>query len=336
MARGKLNRGTQSTRQVRVGIVIILGLLLLAYGIFQVGRLFDVFASRYPLFTRIENSAGLIEGAPVTLAGQRVGQIERIRFLPVDQRADSATILVRFSVNQAMREQIRADSRAALQTQGLLGDRYIDISPGSQRFPPLNPGDTIPSTPALDYEAVLQTAATTMDEVQQVVIGLSTITDRMAAGEGTLGALLVDDALYREMTAATAELGRLVGAVHDSDGTLARLIDDPTLYDRLDQTLIRLDSIGAAVLDQEGSLGRLIGDDALYEGLVGAVGRADSTLAALERMIGQAADADGTFARLLEDPELYDQLLKSVVDLQSLIQELREDPGALSPRIRVF
>nr|NIP80082.1 MCE family protein [Gemmatimonadota bacterium]NIQ54979.1 MCE family protein [Gemmatimonadota bacterium]NIU75174.1 MCE family protein [Gammaproteobacteria bacterium]NIX44998.1 MCE family protein [Gemmatimonadota bacterium]NIY09223.1 MCE family protein [Gemmatimonadota bacterium] len=169
MARGKLNRGEQTSRQIRVGFVLILALLFLAYGIFQVGRLFDVFASRYTLVTLIESSAGLIEGAPVTLAGQRIGQVADIRFIPVDRRTDGTNVVVRLSVNEGVRDQIRRDSRAALQTQGLLGDRYIDISPGSASYAPLDPGDTLTTEPALDYEAVLYTAANTLDQVQAVV-----------------------------------------------------------------------------------------------------------------------------------------------------------------------
>lgn len=336
MARGKLNRGQQAARQVRVGVVIVAALLVLAFGIFQVGRLFDVFASRYSIVTLLESSGGLIEGAPVTLAGQRIGQVETIRFIPVEQRVDSAAIFVALSINQDVRDQIRRDSRAALQTQGLLGDRYVDISPGSPELPALEPGDTVPSDAALDYESVLRTAAVTMDQVQAVIGDLRTITDDLAQGRGTLGALLVDDRLYERMTRATTELAGVLRAVNSSDGTLSRIIDDPALYTRMTATLARLDSLSGAILEGDGSLGRLVRDDSLYHGLVGVVGRADSTLGGLNQLLTSATDGEGTVARLVEDPELYDQLLRTIVELQTLIQALREDPSALSPEIRVF
>lgn len=336
MARGKLNRGEQAARQVRVGAVLILAIAILGYGIFQVGRLFDVFASRYTLVTLVEGSAGLIEGSPVTLAGQRVGQVGAIDFLPVEQRTDSANIRVLLSINRSVRDQIRSDSRAAVQTQGLLGDRFVNISPGSSAAPVLDPGDTIQSHPALDYDSVLRTAATALEQVQDVVIDLRAITGSMAAGQGTLGALLQDQRLYERMTTATNELAGLLRTVNRSDGTLSQLIRDPTLYNRLSTTLARLDSLGEVALDGEGTLGRLIRDDSLYSALVAVTGRADTTLAGVEGMVQDLADGDGAVARLLEDPELYDQLLKTVVDLQNLIQALREDPSALGPTIRVF
>lgn len=336
MARGKLNQGQQAGRQVRVGMLIIVSLLVLAFGIFQVGRLFDVFSSRYPLVTMFESSSGLIAGSAVTLAGQRVGQVESIEFLPVEERRDSANIVVRLSVNTGVRPQIRSDSRAVLQTEGLLGDRFVNISPGSPGYEVLEPGDTIQSLPPLDYESVLRTAATTMDEVQEVVVDLRTLTQRLTSGEGTLGSLLTDDVLYQRMATATTELAGLMRTINQSDGTLARMIRDPELYDQVNRSLSRLDSLGAVVLEGEGSLGRMIRDDSLYEGLLGAVERADTTLAGVEEFLAGAADSEGSIQRLLEDPELYDQLLKTIIDLQTLIQAIREDPSALSPKVQVF
>lgn len=336
MARGKLNRGQQAARQVRVGIVLIVALILLAFGIFQVGRLFDVFATRYPLITLLESSGGMIPGSPVTLAGQRVGQVESVEFIPVETRSQGVTVRVVISVNESVRSQIREDSRAMLQTQGLLGDRFINISPGSPAYPPLEPGDTVRSLPALDYESVLRMAATTMDHMQDVVVDLRTLTNRLADGEGTLGALLTDDVLYERMTTATTELAGLLRSVNRSDGTMARVIRDPTLYENMNRTLARLDSLGALAMEGDGSLGRLMRDDSLYEGLLGVVGRADSTLAGVDGFIAGAAAGEGTLNRLIEDPELYDQLLRTIVDLQALIQAIREDPSALSPEVRVF
>lgn len=335
MARGKLNRGNQWSRQVRVGIVVILGLVVLTYAIFQVGRLFDVFASRYELVTLVESSGGLIEGAPVTLAGQRIGQVAEIRFIPVERRAVDANLFIRLSINKAVQNQIRGDSEASLRTQGVLGDRFVDISPGSPGLPVLTEGDTLPSHAPLDYEELLQTAALTLSEVQGVVDDLHVMTERMARGEGTIGALLADDRLYERMTSATGQLSGLLNTVNASDGTLGRMIRDPQLYDRMNAALARLDSLGVAILTGEGSLGRLVSDDALYEGLLGVVGRADSAVGGVQGLLTGIEAGDGTMARLLEDPALYDEFLKTVVDLQNLIRAIRDDPRRFRPEVHV-
>jgi phospholipid/cholesterol/gamma-HCH transport system substrate-binding protein len=335
MARGKLSRGTQQASQVRVGLVLAIGLVLLIIGVYQVGRLFDVFASRYSLITMVENSAGLMAGAPVTLAGQRVGQVAEVRFIPVDERVGDANIRIRLSVNREIQDQIREDSRAALRTQGVLGDRFIDISPGSPGRRVLQPGDTILAEAALDIEQVMEMAARTLEDVQGMAADLQVMTGRLARGEGTVGALLADDRLYERMTAATTELASLLALVNGSDGTVGRLIRDPAMYDRMEGALVRLDSLGAAILEGQGTLGRLVRDDSLYDGLLGVVGRADSTLLGVEGVVERIAGADGTVGRLLDDPALYDEFLKAVVDIQTLIQAIREDPRAFRPEVRV-
>ncbi|HSH46500.1 MAG TPA: MlaD family protein, partial [Longimicrobiales bacterium] len=245
MARGKLNQGHPLSRHLRVALMLVLVLGLLAYSVWQVGQLFDVFASRYTLHTLVEGSGGLIEGAPVTLAGQRVGQVDEIRFIPVGERHDEASLAVRLSVNESVRDQIRGDSEALLRTQGLLGDRFVDIVPGTAPYPVLQPGDTLPSQPPLDYEDVLQTAAGTLDQVQNVVSDLEVMTERLVAGEGTVGALLADDRLYERMVVASGELSQLLTAMNRSDGTIGRLIRDPALYEQMNRSLARLDSLGA-------------------------------------------------------------------------------------------
>lgn len=335
MARGKLNRGTHRASQVRVGIVLVVSIIVLIAGVYQVGRLFDVFATRYPLITLVENSAGLMAGAPVTLAGQRIGQVDEVRFIPVDERLGDANVRIRMSVNEAHQDQIREDSRATLRTQGLLGDRFIDIMPGSPGRPVLRAGDTIPSDAALELEEVMETAAATLDEVQGIATELKVITARIARGEGTVGALLTDDRLYERMTGATSQLAGLLNTMNDADGTVSRLIRDPAMYERMESALIRLDSVAGVVLAGQGTLGRLMYDDALYESLLGTAGRADTTIAGVEALIVNLTEADGTLGRLLEDPELYDQLLKAIVDVQNLINDIRENPREYRPDIRV-
>src|SRR5687768_9768739 len=109
--------------RMRVLALLVVGLLLLAYAIYRVGKIFDVFASRYTLVTLVTDVAGLREGAPVTVAGQRVGQVSEIAFVPVNAKSGKNNLRVRIEVNEDARDQIRRDSRVFLRAQGLLGDK---------------------------------------------------------------------------------------------------------------------------------------------------------------------------------------------------------------------
>ncbi|HEX7117372.1 MAG TPA: MlaD family protein [Longimicrobiales bacterium] len=332
-----MQRSIRSVRlewsQVRVGAFLIVALAILAYAVYRVGDLFDVFADRYTIVTLVSRADGLLEGAPVTLAGQRVGQVEAIEFLPVDTRPENLSI--QLSINDDIREHVRADSYAQVRTQGLLGDRYVDIAPGSPAQPIVEPWDTIRGVDPVDTEELLAAANTTLIEMQALVADLRSITRSLLDGQGTLGRLLVDDALYLQMTGAASQLEALIVDINTSDGTIARLIRDPLLYQQLVGAVARVDTLTGLALSGQGTLGRLLRDDTVYEGLLGVIGRADTTIAGFGGALRALTAGDGTLQRLLRDPALYDQLLKAVIDLQILIADIRQDPSRIRPEINV-
>ncbi|MGH7482539.1 MAG: MlaD family protein [Longimicrobiales bacterium] len=322
-------------RRVRVGALVLIAIGFLVLAVYQVGRIFNVFSSRYELVTLVPTAAGLREGAAVTLAGQRVGQLREIEFIPLMERTDTNNVSMILSVDEELREQIRENSRAYIRSQGLLGDKYIDISPGTRQYAVLEAGDTIPSGAIVDLETVLATASSTLEEAQLVLADIRGITGPMTAGEGTMGRLLRDDVLYERMIAATTELAVLLNSINESEGTFGRLIHDPTFYQRATGALAALDTLTTVALHSDGTLARLLRDDSLYVRAVGSMAALDSALIGVNQLVVRLNAGDGTLSRLLEDPELYDQLLKSVIDLQTLIIDIRENPGKYAPPIQV-
>lgn len=316
--------------QVRVGIVLIVALTILSLGVFLIGNIGDVFGNRYRLVTLMESAAGLVPGAPVQVAGQNVGQVDRIEFIRPEARPPGGeAVAVWLGVNVGIREQIRSDSRARVRTQGLLGDRLIDIEPGSPEQPVLEEGDTLAAAPALSYQELLGQAADAVQSLTTLSRDLTEALAGVARGEGTLGRLLVDDSLYAELVELSAGMNAVLGPLREGEGALGRLLRDETLYDRLLSATARLDSLSEGALEGEGTLGRLIRSDSLYRALAGSAARADSLLAAVSR-------GEGAVGQLVTDERLYEELLKTVVDLNALLQELRADPERFIPPVRVF
>jgi phospholipid/cholesterol/gamma-HCH transport system substrate-binding protein len=335
MARRAIRGGAIGWREARVGALILVALALLAYGIFRIGEIFDVFADRYELVTLFPNAAGLTEGSPVTLAGQRVGQVKRIDFIPMEQKRGGNHVALTLAVAEEVQEQIREDSQARLRTQGLLGDRFVDVAPGTPAARVLQPGDTLPSVPPPELEDVLATAAEVLADAQRVMRGLSDITGRLQRGEGTLGRLITEDDLYLRLAASAGQLETVLQEINRMDGALGRLIRDPTLYAQLGSAIARVDSVGGLILRGEGTLSRLLRTDSLYQDLVATVGRADSTLLGLSGFLRGATAPDGSLGRFLTDPALYDELLRAVLDLQRLINDIRTNPRRYRPEVNV-
>jgi phospholipid/cholesterol/gamma-HCH transport system substrate-binding protein len=322
-------------RQARVAGLIVISTLLLIYGIYRVGKVFDVFASRYELVTLAPSALGLREGAPVTLAGQRIGQVERIEFIPVSRKSGGNNLRIVIAVADGVQDQIRADSRAFLRTQGLLGDKFVDIEPGSSGARILQPGDTLTAGESLDIDQFLTLAAGALDQATGIVANLEDLTGGIARGEGTMGQLLRDDQLYANLNSATAEMRTVLMQINRADGTFGRLIRDPALYQQLHGAVARVDSLGSMILYGDGSLNQLLRSDTLYRRMLGTLTTADSAVTDLAGFVSRFTTGEGTIQRLMADPELYDQLLRAIVDMQTLINDIRLDPSKYKPNIMV-
>jgi phospholipid/cholesterol/gamma-HCH transport system substrate-binding protein len=305
-------------------------LTILAVGVFLIGRTGHVFGERYQLVTLMQSAAGLVPGAAVQLAGQTVGQVDRIQLVrPEDRTRGAKPVAVWLAINREVQEQIRSDSRARTRTQGLLGDKIIDIEPGSPQSPILQAGDTIVSSQPLDYQLLLEEASSAIYGLTELTQNLADLTSGLLAGEGTAGMLITDDALYRQLVELSGSLDTVLTAVSSGDGTLGRLLLDDSLYLHLTGAAGAFDSITTAIAAGRGSLGRLLASDSLYAALVSAAQRSDSVLAMVEA-------GEGTAGKLLADDALYEALLQTIVDLNTIVTELRQDPKKYIPPVEVF
>ena len=336
MTAARLGRKTFEWKQARVAALVTFSALLLAYGVYRVGKVFDVFASRYELSVLVPSALGLREGAPVTLAGQRIGQVSTIDFIPVERKLGGNNLRVVLAISHDVQEQIRMDSRAFLRTQGLLGDKFVDIEPGTTGARILQPGDTLAAGRSVDVDEFMTAAAHALEQATTMVADLRDLTGGLVRGEGTAGLILKDDRLYADLTGVTLELRRTLAEINRADGTFGRLIHDPTLYHRMHAAVTRVDSLGALILHGNGSISMLLRSDSMYRSLLGTLNTADSTVVDFAGFVRRMTQAEGSMNKLMTDPALYDEFLKAVVDVQALINDIRRDPTKFRPSIRIF
>src|SRR5437868_5999162 len=195
--------------QLRVGLVIVAALGILTLAVYKLGQAANLFAKRYYLVALLKDVSGLREGGTVTVAGQLAGTVKKIEFLAVD--ADTMRNLkITVGIDQSLQQQIRADSKAQIRTMGLLGDKIFDITPGTPRYSVLRNGDTIAVSPALDYEQVLTQAAGAVGDVVALTKDMRELTSGIVRGEGTLGQLMTNRALYDQFTSTLARTNAML------------------------------------------------------------------------------------------------------------------------------
>jgi phospholipid/cholesterol/gamma-HCH transport system substrate-binding protein len=305
--------------QLKVGLLIVLSLVVLGIAAVRLGQAANLFTERYELVALLANASGLREGGSVTVAGQLSGIVKTIEFLPADGDT-SQNLKVTVDVDERIREQIRSDSRVKVRTMGLLGDKILDISPGTVPNAILEPGDTLEVEPSLDYEQVLAQAAGAVGDMVQLTADLRSITGGLVRGEGTMGQLLSNRTLYDELAGTLTQTNSLLMRLQHPSGTFGRMLDDPALYERLVRLTGALDTLTRSMASSEGTLGKLMRDDTLYVRLTSIAASADSAL----RLMTQG---QGFAARMLNDQALYDRLNKTLTDLSAILEDVRANPG---------
>ena len=303
---------------LRVAGLAIVALGILTYGIIRLGTAAHLFSRRYQLYAFVQNASGLREGGQVTVAGQLAGLINKIEFLPISNDT-TRHLRITVQLDEAMKQQVRMNSRVMLRNQGLLGDRFFDITPGTPQFRPMHNGDTLLLGPSMDYDMMIQRAAGVLTDVAGLTHDLRVLTQSVARGDGTIGKLLTDRALYDRLNGTLAATSSLLTRLQNPNGSVGRMLDDPQLYNSVTQMVTQVDSLMTQLNSGKGTAGKLLRDDSLYSNLVKVTAQADT-------LVGSFSKGNGTASRLLSDTTLYNQMVQAVAHLNEILADVKKNP----------
>ena len=197
------------SRVARLGAFIVATLVVLAVGVFIIGSKEYLFRSTYQLKTQFENVAGLAVGADVQVGGVHSGNVHNI-LLP---HKPGDKVIVVMDLDRSTKEIIKSDSVASIQTEGMLGNQYVAISFGSAGQAEVKDGETIQSVPPLQLGELLAKTSAILDSSQQAILNttlatahLNSVSAKIDAGQGTVGALVNDKQVYNDLEQTTATL----------------------------------------------------------------------------------------------------------------------------------
>jgi phospholipid/cholesterol/gamma-HCH transport system substrate-binding protein len=286
-----------------VGAFALVSLAALAFAILSLSTRSGVFQPRYRLVAYFDNVQGLISGAPVWLAGRPVGRVESVTFGMRPEGRPALQVILH--IDREVQERIRSDSAATIGTIGLLGDRYVEISIGTQAGVPLEDGQQIATLTPLELSSIVAKGTQTLDSIARLaanlneviegfgkegggeslagsVSALRSIVSQIQDGNGLLHSLIYDRYTGGGVGSIERSLGKLENILYEIDegeGILHSLIyDKPTEQDLVIEALeagARLNSILSKVDSGEGTLGMLVNDPTLYEDLKLLVGGAN-------------------------------------------------------------
>jgi len=292
--------------ELRVGMVVLFAFALLLWASFT-GSGFSVLSKTHPLVAFFPSINGLVTGAPVWMAGLEVGHVTHIAFV---NREGRALVKVDFRVRNEPFAMITADSKVAVGTMGLMGDKYLDVQLGHPGAPLVQLGTELGIIQSSDLTTAFSGTAGLMDGVGTAVKRLTAILERIDRGEGFLGGLTIESPTSANMDSMVVSARELLTALNTSQEKLTAAIVETT--EKFNQLTDKIEG-------GDGSLARLVNDSTLYANLSSLSGRADRLLAALEA-------GEGTTGRLVTDEHMYDDIDSLVTELQMLIADIKENP----------
>jgi phospholipid/cholesterol/gamma-HCH transport system substrate-binding protein len=312
------NRKQLSWTELRVGVFVLVGLFVLAAGIFYVTG--GPLGPKYRLKTYLPEVSGLANGAPVRVDGVEVGNVESIRLLPraggkAPEKNKNIEVLMR--VDRRYQNDILTDSTASLVTEGLLGNRYVNITRGFTGTP-IGDAGVVPGGEEKAMKEVVERSAELLgnlsalsDDVQELIQGVK-------AGKGSLGKLLTDDQAYHHLNNVLVKGDTMLTNVQAGQGTLGKLITSDEMYAKVDKGLDHVNVILADVRAQKGTIGKLIYDPTLYE-------QAKQALTNGNAVIGDVRAGKGTFGKLATDETLYKNLREASANVATAAAKLNDN-----------
>jgi phospholipid/cholesterol/gamma-HCH transport system substrate-binding protein len=174
---------TSSTQKIKTGIFILAAFGVLALTIFLIGNQKNMFSSTFPAHANFSNVSGLQLGNFVRFAGIDVGTVNAITI------KNDTTVRVDFVLQKNVKPFIKADSRASIGSDGLMGDKLVQIAPGTDSAGPLLNGELIAVNP-MDMDKMMAKLGGIANDAQTITSNLAGIIYKVNNGSGSLGKLL--------------------------------------------------------------------------------------------------------------------------------------------------
>jgi phospholipid/cholesterol/gamma-HCH transport system substrate-binding protein len=289
------------TRLAIVGAFVIGSVLLFAVGLFLIGDRRMLFSHTFEVYAEFGGISGLQNGAKVRVAGMDAGEVGEIHV----PGGPSGKFRVKMRVREDLHPLLRLDSVASIQTDGLVGNKFVQIETGSDQAQIVPDKGTIQSREPFDIADLLLKMSDTIDVVNKTIVDVR--------GE-------LDDALGT-LTSTAQDAGKLMNDVGQ---------DVREIMASAQRVSADVNVIVAGVRQGRGTVGKLLTDDSLYTSAKSMAADAEKAIANLRQASEQAKAAVADF-RGENGPVkgLTGNLQQTLASAREVMQDLSENAEAL-------
>jgi len=218
----------------KLGMFVSIGLLIFIVAIYFIGKQQNLFGSSFLLKSRFSNVSGLKVGNNVRFSGINVGTVDEIELV------NDSAVIVKFKINEEVRRFIKSDAKATIGSDGLMGDKVLTISPGSNSNKAVENNDYIGSIKAVEMEDLMVSVKTSVDNAGVITAELADFTRKMNNADGAVAKLFTDEAFANSITKTVSNLETFTASMNNKNSVLSKLTSDEKLGKSVDSTIIDL------------------------------------------------------------------------------------------------
>jgi phospholipid/cholesterol/gamma-HCH transport system substrate-binding protein len=240
----------QTINSVRLGAFVLIGTLCLVIGLYYIGSNKNIFSPSISVSVKFKDVGGLVPGNNVRFNGINVGTVTDIYAI------SDTFIKVEFTINKESMRFISKDAIVSIGTDGLLGNKLVNISPGLKNTGPIENGCEMQAQDPIDTDYAMRTLLTTNDNLKIITDRLKEVSEKFADGNSLLH-LLTDTTLSGNIRKAvirfqltgnntamiTGDLRDIVKDMKNGKGTIGALLTDSSFSHKLNQTIVNIESI---------------------------------------------------------------------------------------------
>jgi len=300
----------ETPNYIKLGIFVVAGMLLVIVGLYFIGSNKNLFSSTFKLYTHFREVSGLQNGNNVRYSGIDIGTVSNIEII------NDTSIRVELLIEEKMKSYIRLNSIAAIGTDGLMGNKLVNIEPGTGDASLTKEGDVIPSREGINTDVMLRTLDLTNRNIALVSGNLKEITENINSSRGTLYTVLMD-------TSLATGFHRTINNIESVSNNLTQIVG-------------QLSSMVSEVKQGKGTVGMLLKDTIMKSDLqtiISEVKKSSEQFSAMTlemgNMVNKINKGNGTISTLLNDTAMANHMKQSMTNIQSASKKLDEDLEAM-------
>jgi phospholipid/cholesterol/gamma-HCH transport system substrate-binding protein len=292
----------ENSRNIRLGLVVLIGTAAIVAALYYVGSQQRLFSSTLKLKAEFYNVSGLRRGNSVRFTGIDIGTVESIEI------TSDTSVLVTMAIDADVCRFIKKDAVAVIGTDGVMGNKLINITPTQGMAAGIEDGDKLRTLRTVEMDATFRTLNNTNENLNAVSEDLRAITEKLNSDRSLLNILLdrsVSDnvqsaiAHFRytgENTAVlTGDLRAIVRDVREGQGTAGLLLTDPATRSEISRSIVNIHSVTDSIAVISGNFNDLSKELKNGEGILGVLVTDTLSAQRLERILDNLEQGSDNF-----------------------------------------